>query len=310
MEDVQMFSGGLGSWASAKRRTQQTGKPPCLLFADTIIEDEDLYRFIVQGAANILGAATGWQALEPMWKSIPPLEQMPDRKLHLQAFAVAAMQAIPGLVWIRDGRTPWEVFHDVRFVGNTMVAKCSHTLKQATCRVWLETNRDVADTTLILGIDWQEGHRYEGKKGVNGKPDTPGARELWLPWQSVAPMCDAPHLSKYEVANWLEREGIDPPRLYDLGFTHNNCGGFCVKAGHAHFRRLLATMPDRYAYHESQEEYLRRYLDKDVAILRNRKGGTTKPLPMVDFRRQQEAGQQCDMLDFGGCGCFSDPGVE
>jgi hypothetical protein len=273
-----------------------------LLFADTLIEDDDLYRFVVEAGANILGVSERrWRPLESLWKTIPSLNDLKARKAHLARLRTAAMLAVPGLSWVCDGRTPWEVFRKARFIGNTRAAICSHLLKQDVCRNWLQANRRPEDTIIILGIDWQERHRFEGKG------DNPGARQLWLPWTCVAPMCDEPYLSKYEVANWLEHEGIDPPALYDLGFVHNNCGGFCIKAGQAHFKRLLDTMPERYEYHAQQEQQMREFLDKDVAILRDRRGGQTKPLPMVDFRERQQQGEGCDMTDHGGCGCFSDP---
>ena len=61
-----------------------------------------------------------------------------------------------------------------------------------------------------------------------------------------------------------------------------------------------------YAHHEEEEQSLRAYLDKDVAILRDRRGGQTLPLTLLDFRQSLEKGQACDLFDWGGCGCFSE----
>jgi hypothetical protein len=103
----------------------------------------------------------------------------------------------------------------------------------------------------------------------------------------------------------LRAEGIEPPRLYRLGFAHNNCGGFCVKAGQGHFALLLEAMPERYAYHERREQELRDHLGKDVAILRDRHGGETRPLTLREFRERRQAGEPCDLFDIGGCGCVA-----
>ena len=47
MNHLVMFSGGAGSWAAAKRVAERHGTENLyLIFADTLIEDEDLYRFI------------------------------------------------------------------------------------------------------------------------------------------------------------------------------------------------------------------------------------------------------------------------
>lgn len=214
-----MFSGGAGSWATAKRVAERHGTDELtLLFADTLIEDEDLYRFVEQAAENV-GA---------------PLER------------------------IAEGRDPWEVFFDVRFLGNSQVDPCSRVLKRELLRHWLEDNCDPASTIVYLGISWDERHRYDG------------AIPRWAPWTVEAPMIEKPYLGKTEILQELERAGIKPPRLYELGFAHNNCGGFCVKGGQAQFERLLRTMPERYAYHERREQELREFLDADVAIIRDR----------------------------------------
>ncbi|WP_251077120.1 phosphoadenosine phosphosulfate reductase family protein, partial [Streptomyces benahoarensis] len=117
---VVMMSGGIGSWATAKRVIDEHGPDETvLLFADTKVEDPDLYRFLDDAAAQ-LGAR---------------------------------------LVTVADGRTPWEVFRDRRIIGNSRIAPCSHLLKQVPCRRWLEENTDPAHCAVYVGIDWTETHR-------------------------------------------------------------------------------------------------------------------------------------------------------
>lgn len=56
MNHIVMYSGGAGSWATAKRVAEQVGTEDLvLLFADTKMEDEDLYRFLHESAANVGG---------------------------------------------------------------------------------------------------------------------------------------------------------------------------------------------------------------------------------------------------------------
>lgn len=254
MTHVVSYSGGVGSWAAAKRVAEKYGtQDMVLLFSDTLIEDEDLYRFLGESAANI-GA---------------PITR------------------------IADGRTPWQVFKDVRFIANARIDPCSAVLKRDLIRKWLEDNCDPADTTVYVGIDWTEQHRIERIKARNDV------------WRYEAPMCDVPLMSKTDMLNWLRQEGIEPPRLYKMGFPHNNCGGFCVKAGQAQFAKLLVEMPDRYAEHEAHEEALRCYLGKDVSIMRDRRGGAVSPLTMKDFRARFEA-DNYDRFEWGGCGCAID----
>lgn len=254
MKHVISYSGGVGSWAAAKRVAARYGtKDIVLLFADTLIEDEDLYRFLHESAANV---------------------------------------GVP-ITRIADGRTPWEVFKDKRFIGNARVDKCSQYLKRILLDKWRNENCDPADTISYVGLDWTEVHRLDRLK----------RRKLLFRFE--APLCDPPYLSKRDILSMVTDNGMKRPRLYDMGFPHNNCGGFCVKAGQAQFALLLRTMPERYAYHEEQEEKMRAYLGKDVSILRDRRGGTVKALTLKEFRRRVEA-DDYDKFDFGGCGCAID----
>jgi hypothetical protein len=119
---------------------------------------------------------------------------------------------------------------------------------------------------------WTEMHRFER------------AQSYWHPWVTRAPLCEEPYISKTECFDMLKQIGIRAPRLYELGFPHNNCGGFCVNAGLAHFRLLLQTLPGRYIFHELQERELRKTLNKDISILRRKKDGKTIPLTLQQWR--------------------------
>lgn len=259
MKHVVLFSGGIGSWATARRVRMAQGDELILLFTDTMIEDDDLYRFLNDAATDCGGT----------------------------------------LIRLADGRTPWELFFDEKFIGNTRVDICSRVLKRDLARKWIEANCDPGDTTVYIGVDWSEIHRFER------------AAPRWLPYTLAAPLCDAPYLSKDDMLAMAETAGLLPPRLYAMGFPHNNCGGFCVKQGQAGFLHLLKMMPERYAEHEVQEARFREEINSNVAILRDRRGGTTKPLTLADLRvRADESPDQLDLFDWGGCGCMIDDGED
>lgn len=197
------------------------------------------------------------------------------------------------LVWLKDGRDIWQVFKDNRFLGNSRLANCSKFLKQQPARAWLDANCDPATTTVYVGIDWSEQHRMAA------------VERNYLPYRALAPLCQPPYVEKRDILADLRSRGIDPPRLYDLGFAHANCGGGCVRAGQGQFAHLLKALPERYAEWERNEADLREYLDADVTILRDRTGGTVVPLTLTSFRERMEAGgDQLDLWDIGGCGCF------
>lgn len=199
------------------------------------------------------------------------------------------------LVTIADGRDVWQVFNDEKFIGNTRVDICSRILKRDLARDWIK-ERTAPDTHCVaMGIDWTEIHRFER------------ARPRWEPWTLLAPLCEKPYLDKQQIHADLKARGIDVPRLYEWS-PHNNCGGFCVKGGHGQFKALLVNMPDRYAYHEAQEEAFREANKADVAILRDRTGGFTSPLTMREFRLRIESENvgQLQLDEWGGCGCMFD----
>jgi len=255
MKHIVQFSGGVGSWAAAKRVAERYGTDDLiLLFADTLIEDHDLYRFLGEAAGNLGGEC----------------------------------------ITISEGRTPWQVFKDEKYLGNSRIDPCSKILKRQLLWSWMEARYKPSECVVYLGIDWTESHRLEGVRKAR-----PG-------WTIEAPLCDAPFVTKAEIIADLANHFIKPPRLYEMGFPHNNCGGFCVKAGQAQFKLLLEKMPERFAYHEAQEEQLRYSMGKDVSIMKNRRGGVTKPLTMKDLRERIQGKEPIDDHEWGGCGCAID----
>ena len=217
---------------------------------------------------------------------------------------VAQHVGVPVTV-IADGRDPWQVFGDVQFLGSTRVDPCSRVLKRDLMRSWLEEHCDPATTIAYVGFDADEPHRIAR------------AAQHWAPWVVHAPLAE-PEYGPVHYA-WAARAtdqvralGLEPPRLYALGFEHNNCGGFCVKAGIAQFRHLLAVLPERYAQHEAKErEFNERRAERGkgpVSILRDRRGGTFRPYTLQQLREDEERDHALrpELFDVNGaaCACF------
>lgn len=170
-------------------------------------------------------------------------------------------------------------------------APCSYVLKQQLIDNYIDQRFGVC--IRVFGMSWQEPHRMERlAKRL-------GTDRVWFP------LAEQPYIEKDEIKSYCVDHGIEPPRLYDLGFEHNNCGGFCVRAGKAHFARLYATMPDRYLYHEQKEQEIREFLQKDVSILTETRDYVKYPLTLRAFRERLECGTaKYNPHDFGACGCF------
>lgn len=251
---VLNFSGGLASAYAAHRLIEREGHDGVvLLFADTKYEDEDLYRFM----ADI------------------------ERALDHPVTRIA------------DGRDPWQVFRDERFLGNSRVDPCSKILKRQLLNNWMD--KKAPEAVRHLGIWWDEKHRLDNlqKRSPKIKWESP---LLWQPWATPT-MAEA----------WLLSLGVRRSSSYDLGFTHDNCGGRCIKQGQAGWGLLLATRPARYLECETKEQAIRLDLG-DVSILKDRRGGTSKTLTLKQLRERIEStGELFDPSDCAtGCGCAID----
>lgn len=199
---------------------------------------------------------------------------------------------------IANGKTVWEVFEHNKFLGNSRIAPCSRELKQKTASKWIKKNFKPNECILYLGIDWTEMHRVESPK------------KNWLPYVVEFPMTEQPFVDKYKMLDALKQYQIEVPKLYKLGFSHNNCGGFCCRVGQGHFINLLQKMPERYKYHEEKEQHFIKTIGKEQAMLRKTIDGERVNYTLKQLREDFESQpHQVDLFDIGGCGCFVEDGA-
>jgi 3'-phosphoadenosine 5'-phosphosulfate sulfotransferase (PAPS reductase)/FAD synthetase len=180
---------------------------------------------------------------------------------------------------VEEGRNPWEVFRDERFIGNSRITPCNRVLKRRMLEKMIK-NRVFNDDEIILvfGISKNEINRKERiEKG-------------WLRMgvKTAFPLINDKSLGGISCGDFVKNFGIEPPRLYKMGFKHNNCGGACVKAGISQWKNLLDLFPERYRWHENEELKTRKLLNKNVSILRDRRGGLTRPMTLKELRQRIE----------------------
>jgi len=175
-------------------------------------------------------------------------------------------------------------------IPSNRMAFCTRELKQEMCDQWIKAN--APDAVRVFGFDWTEAGRIERI-----------AARL-APAETWCPMADAPYLMKGMMLDRCRELGIEPSRQYAKGFQHDNCGGGCVKGGHAAWAVTLREEPAVYAKWEQREHRVTAIRGKPCTILRDRRGGETKPLLLSDFRELVEA-KSYDTLDWGACSCFA-----
>lgn len=174
--------------------------------------------------------------------------------------------------------TPWDIFFKVRMMGSSRIDPCSKNLKRDVLDKWIRDNCDPADTVVHVGIQYHEidrmiriraGYELRGYQVAADLSNDPTCTREWL------------------MARCRERYGF-VPRLYEYGFSHNNCGGACVKAGLQEWARLLWYLPDVYRWWESNEAKFQRQIGTNATILRDRRKGADINLTLRNFRRRCE----------------------
>lgn len=324
MTDIVLFSGGAGSYRAAKVwRKLHPDADMRLFFTDTLYEDADTYRFLIAAAADVFGRKLNWS---PRDVELPDYRVTDDVRIEdycgnsewraaLAELRERAMLAIPELIWHVEGRDPWEIFRDERFVGNSGVDPCSKMLKRRPLQQWLAAERDPANDRLIYGIGPDEAHRLDDGEGHGIRP-----RMAAKGWAVEAPLIVLNDMSSEELRahrgvltlahGTLEELGLWTPSLYLLDYIHGNCGGFCVKGGFAHWQNRHRRQPDRFRYDAMMEAKCRAYLGTDSGtILTDRSGDDRRPLSLDAFGAKLAVTPEFDfeyVRGESGCGCMTE----
>lgn len=197
------------------------------------------------------------------------------------------------IVRLCSGKNPVQLQFESKFVFNSRVALCSKMLKSKVFNDWLKENYSPEECVLFMGIDWSEAHRCEA------------ITRNYQPYEVEYPLCQE-MLFKSEYFKELEEDGIEIPRLYKIGLTHNNCGGRCVKAGIGHWLQLLEKDRNRFIEAENDELALQRLIGENYTHLK--RNGRPYSLHQLRIEKERQLTifdfEECN--DFGACTCFSE----
>ena len=253
-QHIITISGGVSSWAAGRVAIDRGligDENAVLLFCDTLFEDDSTYRFLDESVAD----------------------------LDLT------------LVRLCDGRTPWELFEDQEFLGNSRAAICSRILKRELMDRWRKENYDPEDSWHYVGLDIYEINRFETHK------------EAMLPYRARASLIEF-GIDKAQCLSMAQERGLTLPDAYADGFSHSNCRGLCVQAGQGHYGRLLRLYPERYIEAMEFEERWQAQTGKNNTFLMREVQGKRIPLSLRQLKDNLE--NQLDFFpqdDGGGCGC-------
>lgn len=108
-------------------------------------------------------------------------------------------------------------------------AKCTEILKKRVRREW-EMDHKEYEITYVWGFDCTEKHRADR------------LLETMVEFNHEFPLIDQ-NLSKEDAHGVLRQLGIKRPKMYDMGYSNNNCIG-CVKGGMGYWNKIRIDFPE------------------------------------------------------------------
>lgn len=265
MKHIVNFSGGDCSFWAAHRVIEKYGKENVvLLFADTLVEDDDLYAFN-EKAQEILGVK---------------------------------------ITRVSREETPWQLFRKQGCIGNSLHPICSILLKREQLDRWTESNFEtnliqsslfLEHSITYLGFDWTEEHRIEAIR----KAFPSRTWEAPMQWEPIWDKCkmrreaEALGLPEQKLYKLGFPHNNCGGRCVRAGISH-----------WVHlYRNLPERFLDWEREElETMENFRQRGIDP-LTMLKDRRGGTTKNLSLHSLRLRIESGERFPSDDWGGCGC-------
>lgn len=122
-----------------------------------------------------------------------------------------------------------DVVRKTRMINSPFGASCTGMLKKAVRKKW-EAEHLGDDLTYVWGMDL--GERKRAESIVRNFPE----------FNHEFPLIDK-GLTKQDCHGLIERLGITRPKMYDLGYSNNNCIG-CVKGGMWYWNKIRKDFPE------------------------------------------------------------------
>lgn len=179
-------------------------------------------------------------------------------------------------ITLTEGRNPYQVSSDENMIFNQRRHPCTRILKIEPFMKWLAT---MGDCVVYIGIDFSEIDRCEA---ITRNYNAAGYEvEYPLLWKPI----------EFRPYHLVARQdwGIEPPLMYDQGYSHANCGGRCVAQGQGDWIRTLVHRPEVYREVEEWEREMRKRPGlENYAIVRDQSNNTVTPLTLKELRERYE----------------------
>lgn len=220
-----------------------------------------------------------------------------DASLY-ESLLFMANKALPDVefVWLKnEGRTIWDVFHSHGFIkrGGSN-CKASLELKRKPLDEFMNSRWGPGNAIKVSGLDFTEDDRIRRFDRCHNE----------MGYQTWHPLTEPQLLTACDQVELVRKWGYPEQVMYEKGYPHNNCGGGCVLAGISQWVGLYHDFPERYRYHAEQEELF--FKRTGYCILRDRRGGTTKPLTLKELEKRILANDMVGMQEFRStCSCMT-----
>jgi len=182
------------------------------------------------------------------------------------------------LYYYTDGRRPLDIAEGKQIIPCNQLAPCSFELKVRAYREFIQAMPELP--TVMIGLDYWETRRLKTTRASYAKALPEATVDYPLLW----PQIETRPLPEVCRADWQ----MEPPRLYQLGFPHNNCSGACVRQGKEEWKRLLIHFPERFASRErwEAEQRAKGGARAKRAFCSFQRQGVKYPLTLVEIRAQ------------------------
>ena len=247
MIHICSFSGGLSSAVMTDRVIKKYSRKKIIIWiADTLIENEDLWRFVSDCMKQWGGK---------LFKHV-------------------------------DGRTPFDVAEQKQIIPNQKIAPCTFELKIKPFTNWLwKLSKPVTIHLGYSNDEFSRIDKRRFYHRVGNKLKTPKGygRRIHGVYEDF-PLIWYPSLNKSDVKKEFDQWNIELPEMYQFGYRNNNCGGQCFRQTISDWLLTREYYPDRFYFSRDWELKQREHeTRKNYSICRRQVKGQLQKLTLDDI---------------------------